>query len=215
MSLQNMTRIQAVNRILRAAREHPVSTLGSGGENDTLMAEQILDEVTLREQMTGLHINQTDAEFTPDSNDEVILPINTLEVRGSRWHRHRNYFFREVGGQLKLFDADKNPATPVFADDTKVYVRLSQSVDFESMPVVYQYSIVDQAAVEYAMAVLPSNAALQRLEAIAARSRAMARAADIRHRPSNMFEDSRSVGLRLGRDGVLRSWPYNDQIGSD
>ena len=215
MSLQNMTKLQAVNRILRAAREHPVSSLGSGGESDTLIAEQILDEVTLREQMIGLHINQTHTKFTPDSNDEVILPINTVEVRGSRWHQHRNYFFREVGGQLKLFDGDKDPATTVFADDDEVYVRLSQCLDFESLPPVYQYSIVDQAAAEYAAAVLPSNTALQLLEARAARSRAMARAADIRHRPSNMFEDSRSIGLRLGRDGVARSWPYNDQIGSD
>lgn len=209
MSLQNLTKLQAVNRILRAAREHPVSSLGLGGENDTLMAEQILDEVTLREQMTGLHINQTSTSFVPDADQQVILPINTVAAKGSNQHRHRNYFFREDDGRLLLFDADKTPATSLF-DDARVYVELVQSVSFEAMPPPLQFSVVDQAAFEYASTVLPSNSLLGVLESRAARSRAVARAHDIRSRPSNMFEDSHSIGLRLGRDGVRRSWPYND-----
>lgn len=207
-----MTKLEAVNRILRAAKEHPVSSLGSGGENDTLVAEQILDEITRREQMAGLHLNTVFTEFTPDStnSNRVILPITTLEVRGSRQHQHRNYFFREVAGELRLFDADETPATDEFPDDDRVYVRLVQAVAFEVMPIHHQFSIADQAAVEYAMAVLPSNSALPRLEQIAARSRAMARAHDMRNKPNNLFYDGRSQGPRIGTRWVPRSWPYND-----
>ena len=205
MSQQNMNRLEAVNRILRAAREHPVSSLGSGNESDTLMAEQVLNEITQREQMVGVHENQTVASFVPASDGRVILPNNAIAVKGWNEDHHRNFFLREHNGQILLYDADKAPASPVFTDD-KVWVRLVQSVIFDNLPLVLQFSIVDQAAVENAMAVLPSNSLLTRLEARAARSRAMARAADIRGRPSNLFNDSRSTGLRMGTVGVPRPW---------
>jgi len=209
MSQTNMTKLAAVNRILRAAREHPVSSLGAGGESDTIMAEAVLDEITQREQMVGVHQNQTVSPFTPNAAGNVVLPINTLTAVGWNQDHNRNYFVRETSGQMLLYDGDKSPATPVFTDTT-VYVRLVQSIIFEELPLVLQFSIVDQAAVEYAMTVLPSNTLLQRLEARAARSRAMARAADMRSRPSNLFEDSRSLGLRLGTIGVPRPWYSSD-----
>ena len=210
MSQQNLTKLEAVNRILRAAREHPVATLGEGGESDTLIAEQILDEVTRREQMVGLHLNQTTTSFTPNATTHrVILPNNTSAVTGFAQHGHRDFFFREVDGELRLFNGYETPATDLFPNDEKVYVRITQFVTFESLPVVHQFSVTDQAAFEYAATVLPSNSMLRILEQRAMRSRAMARAADIRSRPHNLLNDGRPSGLRLGRT-VARSWPFND-----
>ena len=108
----NLTKLEAVNRILRAAREHPVSSLGSSTLNDTLLAEQILDEVLIREQMQGIHQNTTEASFDRrDSDGKVLLPTNTLQVKGWNQHVNRNFFHREVDGEMILFDADEQPAT--------------------------------------------------------------------------------------------------------
>jgi len=162
MSLSNLTRLEAVNRILRAAHEHPVSTLGLGGETDSLIAEQVLDEVNRRVQMHGLHCNTAETSFTPDTgnNNRVVLPINTASVRGWNEHAYRNYFFREVSGEFRLYDGDKDPATDQFDDDNVVYVQITQVLDFEDLPFPIQFWIADEAAFEYAQAVLPSNSAL-------------------------------------------------------
>lgn len=206
----NLTKLEAVNRILRAAREHPVSSLGSSTENDSLMAEDILDEVLTREQMTGLHVNTVKTSFTPDSNNQVILPDATLAVAGADQHVHRDYFHKEVNGQIFLFDGGETPASSIFTDDSTVYIRITQRMDFEDLPVQHQFSIVDQAAVEYQEAVLGSSTLGRALEARAARSRAIARAYDMRSRPNNQIRHGRAQGPRAGTVYVPREWPYND-----
>lgn len=209
MSQMNLTRLQAVNRILRAAREHPVASLGDETQDDSLMAEQILDEILLREQMTGLHVNTVETAINRDSNDKIVLPSNTLQVKGWNQHVNRNFFHKEVNGVVYLFDADEMPATSDFSSDgadlSKVYVKLSQCLDFAELPAHVQFSIVDQAALEYQDAVLGDSQLRQQLEGRAGRSRALQRAADMRSRPHNQFEDGASEGPRRGRY-TPRSW---------
>lgn len=206
----NLTKTDAVNRILRGAGEHPVSSLGQTQENDSLMAEQILDEVNLREQMAGLHVNTTDTSFIPDADNsnKVVLPNNTLQVRGWNEHQIRNYFHRLTDGEVLLYDADREPATFNFEDDNEVFVRITQELQFEELPVQHQFSITDQAAVEYQRATLNSTTRDQGLQQIAARSRAVARAYDMRMLPHNQFNDGRSAGPRAGTRFVLRPWPF-------
>ena len=214
MTASNLTKLQGVNRILRAAREHPESSIGATPLNDTLVAEQMLDEVLLREQMTGQHVNTTEAAFDRRASDgKVILPSDTLQVKGWNQHVNRNFFHRELSGEIVLFDNDEQPATSNFsstgADLETVYLRITHCLDFEDLPAPLQFSIVDQAAVEYQEAVLGDPQLGAKLEARAGRSRAIARAYDMRSRPNNQFDDGRSQGPRLGRF-VPRGWPYND-----
>lgn len=213
----NFTKLEAVNRVLRGAHEHPVSSLGSGSESDSLMAEQILNEVLGREQMHGLHINTVNTSFIPDSGNSyrVVLPDNTLQVSGANQHQHRNFYFREVSGQLRLFDGDKTPATDSFEDDEPVYIRITQQISFDDLPLAHQFAIADQAAVEYQMAVLGSSTMDRHLRELAAHSRAKARAFDMRNRPHNQFADGRAQGPRAGTRYVQRAWPYNDNAYQD
>ena len=218
MTAMNLTKLEGVNRILRAARERPVSALGASTENDSLLAEQILDELIIREQMVGLHVNTTETTFTPDGTTGfVILPSDTLQVAGWNNHVARNYFHRRTSGDVFLYDADGIPGTwgatrdfsSTGTDDDTVYVRLTQGVEFDDLPLQHQFSTVDQAAVEYQQHVMGSRTVDAQLQARAARSRAIARAYDIRMRPNNQFEDGRSQGPRMGR-WTPRGWPYND-----
>ena len=214
MATMNLTKLNAVNRILRAAREHPVSSLGEGGESDSLLAEQLLDERLMQEQMIGLHVNTVDAEFTPDEDDNyrVVLPDNTMQVQGWNLHANRNFFHREDDGVVRLYDGDKVPASDSFEDDSTVSVKITYGLQFEELPVHHRFSIADQAAVEYQMAVLGSTTLDNHLKGIAGRSRAIARAHDMRSRPHNQFNDGRAQGPRTATRYVQRSWPYNDQV---
>lgn len=213
MPQMNMSRLEAVNRILRAARERPVSALGAATENDSLAAEQILDEILMREQMTGLHVNTTEAQYTPDVTGYVVLPSDTLQVTGWNNHADRNFFHRETSGAVYLYDADGVPGnwgvTRNFGssgtDDDTVYVRITQCMSFEDLPVQHQFSIVDQAAVEYQQSVMGSSSVDSQLQARAARSRAIARAYDMRSRPNNQFSNGVSEGPARGK-WTPRGW---------
>lgn len=194
MPTMNLTKLEGVNRILRGARERAVSSLGSTTLNDTLLAEQILDEVLMREQITGQHVNTTVASFTRDSDDNTVrLPSNTLQVQGWAQDIHKNYFHKEASGEVLLYDADETPATSDFsssgADRETVYLRITQCMDFADLPAAHQFAIADQAAVEYQEAVLGDPKLGEKLEARAGRSRAIARAYDMRMRPKNQFND--------------------------
>lgn len=211
----SLTKLEAVNRMLRGAKERPVSSIDSPTINDSLVAIQILDEKTKQIQMGGLHCNTTQTSFTPDgTTSRVILPANTMQVQGFAQHEHRNFFHRCVDGEVRLFDGSPDPlaaATDAFEDDDEVHVRITQLLAFEDLPVQIQFWIVDEAAVEYQMDVLGSSTADQRLSQRALISRAAGRAYDNRMRPGNMFINGRSQGLRAGRQYVPRTWPYNDR----
>jgi hypothetical protein len=206
----NMSKLDGVNRILRAAKEHPVAVLGSSTENDSLMAEELLDEVSKREQMTGLHCNTIDQEFTPDSNNsnKIVLPSNTLQVVAAYTNADRHFMHREVDGVTYLFDSE--PAEDVesdeFDNDTSVWVRITTLLDFDQLPLHHQFSIADQAAQEYQQAVLGSTTLDQALTQRAMRSRAIARAYDMRTRPANQFTHGRSTGAARGTRYTPRGW---------
>lgn len=75
------TKLEAVNVILSAAGEQPVTSL-TGTTADAANAESILDEVSRAVQSPGYHFN-TDKEvpFVPDNTTkEITLPSNILKI---------------------------------------------------------------------------------------------------------------------------------------
>ena len=79
-------------------------------------------------------------------------------------------------------------------------------MEFEELPAQIQFSIVDQASVEYQEAVLGDDSLGAKLEARAGRSRAVARAYDMHMQPHNLFEShAQSTGPKIGK-AVPRSW---------
>lgn len=201
----NLTELEAVNRILRSADEYPVSSLEETEINDTLIAQQVLHEVLLREEGTGWHLNTVCLELTPDPDDanRIMLPDTVLAVSGFGPDINRNFHWQMSGGLAFLVDMETGSME--FTEGQMVTIRVSKFIPFEELPSQYQFSVVDQAAVEYEDATHGSPSKNQILVQRASRSRAIQRAYDIRHRPHNQFYHGRASGPRFGRF-IPRAW---------
>lgn len=86
MSLPALTsRLDAVNIILSASGENPVSALNNTTA-DAANADSILEEVLRDVQSVGFHFNtENDFPLTPDNDGKIILPSNVAKVDVDSW----------------------------------------------------------------------------------------------------------------------------------
>lgn len=114
------SRLDAVNTILTASGEQPVSAL-INTTADVANAESILDETSRDVQARGWHFNtEKDVPFVPDSDGFINLPANVVKIdtdvyryadidpvqRGSRLYdrKNRTYVFkRKVEAEVVYF----------------------------------------------------------------------------------------------------------------
>lgn len=160
-----LTRLDAVNRILRANGEQPVSSLVTDGTNDTSIAEDVLDETLT--QFTVEFGEEVKVELTPTSAGKIVLASNILKLDGRDTDANRRLSRR---GSY-LFDIDNN--TDIFTAAVKLRVVYQQ--DFEDLDPAFQYMIVDEAALIYQADVKGDGEVDQRLQRRAIKSRAIAR----------------------------------------
>ena len=182
-----ISKLDAVNRILRAAGEYPVSTLAVTGSNDVTLAVQTLDEVALQYQLTGLNCNTVEKAVYPDVDGKVWIPDTTLAVDTVSTDYGRNLVQRGRTPTY-LFDVDNN--TDVFTVGTPIQIRITTALGFEDLPTAEQFEITDQAARMYQMATVGEAAQDKLLQEIAFMSRAKSRAADMRSRDISAFTSS-------------------------
>lgn len=179
-----LSKLDAVNRILRASGEYPVSTLAVTGSNDVTLAIQTLDEVSLQCQMTGLNCNTVTKTLLPDIDGRILIPDDTLSIDTVGTDLGRNVVQRGRAPTY-LFDVDNN--TDIFTVGTPLNVRMTISLDFEALPTAEQFEVTDFAARMYQMATVGEMAQDKLLQEIAFMSRARSRAADMRSRDVNAF----------------------------
>lgn len=191
-----LTKLDAVNRILRAAGEYPVSTLAGSDINDTTLAESVLDEVSLKIQLQNVDFNYTQRTLSPDSEGNIFLPVETLACEGAGVDYGRRLTLKG----LQLHDLDND--TSVFSSDVVCCVRYKLS--FEELETPYQFWIADVAAVEYHNQTVGDPQANQILVGIAAESRRHARAHEIRSRQANVFDGTGA--MRQGARRNITGW---------
>ncbi len=74
------SRLDAVNTILTAVGEQPVSAL-DGTTADAANAETVLDELTREVQSEGWHFNtENDVPLAPDNSGNINLPTNVAKI---------------------------------------------------------------------------------------------------------------------------------------
>lgn len=122
--MAGITKLEAVNTILAAIGEQPVSSLSSGLV-DAEAAEVVLTKTTKDVLARGYHCNTDhDFELVPDVDGYIWVPSGTLSV--DPVDRSQDYVVRDG----KLYDRDEQ--TYVFTESVKV--DLIQEMDFEDLP---------------------------------------------------------------------------------
>ena len=99
-----LTKLEAVNIILDAIGETPVSSLESGLP-DAEAAETKLNEINKTVQAKGWHQNtENKLKLMPDSNKNIIVPANYLRVDTTGTSQATNVSVRTYQNKSMLYD---------------------------------------------------------------------------------------------------------------
>lgn len=120
--MQATTKLEAVNSILMAAGEAPVSTIAGNNGLHVQQAISVLDEVSRRVQADGWTFNRLSQVFTLDQDNK--LPVNTdiisldvdLNQVGDLIYVIRNNFIWDMKNNTDVFTADLTLDVIVFLD---------------------------------------------------------------------------------------------------
>jgi hypothetical protein len=132
------TKLEAINTMLSAIGEAPVTQLNSGlVEAD--IAETILESVNREVQGQGLHFNrELNVTFNPDSNNNIVLPADIL--RADTTQNTSNPDLVQRG--LKMY----NRVTSTYNITQAVTLDLVVLLNFEDIPEVAKRYITIRAA---------------------------------------------------------------------
>ncbi len=186
--MPQMTKLEAVNRMLRGAGEQPVSTLVDDGTNDVSVAVTILNETSTECQFHNSRVNTT-LQRTVDNT--ILLSDNTLWVQTRDTDANKHV---ERRGRF-LYDVTNNRDT--FTADLKV--TISNERDFEDLTYAEQLEIADAAAREYQQRVVGDTTADGFLAERQARSQSGARQNETQQGRRGWLDDKYSRAITQRR----------------
>lgn len=131
MAVLGMTKIQAINQMLRAAGLMPVSSLSTGNSDDAGIAEEVLDRVNMAIQMQGwpenVEFNTTLTPVLSNGAYTIVADADILWVRSCYRDSHRNFTLK--GGMV--YDLDRR--TTDFGSTTAINVDICRLLDFDDL----------------------------------------------------------------------------------
>jgi len=140
MAVAATTELEAINIMLSAIGEAPISRLTGTLPVDAKIAQSTLNEINKKVQMEGWSFNtEIDVTLTRNSSNEINLPIDVLRV-DPNIHQHSTIDAIQRG--LKLYDRLNNKFE--FEEDlicTVVYFR-----NFDEIPEQARYYMTIKAA---------------------------------------------------------------------
>ena len=178
-----LSKLEAVNRILRSAGEFPVSTLNSQS-NDTLLAVSVLDEQTLYANMEGTLQNTVYTTITATADGFFLLPDTLLHIEtvGS----DAGLIVSTRGNNpTYLYDVANN--TTNWGSVTQLDVQQVIRLDFDDLPTQTQFSVCDSSARMYQMQTVGDVNQDQLLMQQQMLSEARSKQADARSRKANFL----------------------------
>lgn len=146
------TELEAVNEMLGAIGETPVSDLAVVGNTDTAIALRTLHGVSREVQSKGWWFNEDDRyTFTLNAENKAPLVAQILKVsplgRGSSLLTHRNNFLYDMRNQTDTFDTEAPPTA-----------KVTWFFDYELLPETARRYIAIRAARIFQKNVLGSEA---------------------------------------------------------
>lgn len=139
MAVLGITKLIAVNRMLRSINTTRVAALDTGGTSIQAFAEDVLDEITTQALVRGGDELWVPGKVLTPSAGSITLDSQVLAVRGSGKDIHRAFSIRGD----KLWDMAANLDAGVAA--VTVMVDLVYATDFVDLPPKIKESIVNEA----------------------------------------------------------------------
>ena len=166
MTLKSDTELSAVNSILAAIGQAPVTSINPSNP-ETSLIKQILDESILETLSEGWVFNTEDHyDLVPNVNDEILISEDMLRVDIHDDHIYRSEDIVRRNGKLY----DKVDHTDEFSGDvkvTKVWLW-----EYEELPSVFKRYIVHKASARAAIQLVSNPQLVQMLATQEALSRA-------------------------------------------
>lgn len=188
------TELEAVNMMLKAIGQTPVSSLDVPGVQDVATARSTLTEVSRKVQGPGLRWNsEADLPATRDVNGRVAVPSRALSIRGSKSAVARGLDIVQRGGFL--YDLARH--TNVFTEDFTIDVVWF--LDFADLPEPVAQHVAARAARQYAGDTLGETNILQEVLAEESRTLREMNRFNTRTSGANMLNGSWSVSNILRR----------------
>lgn len=148
-----LTKLEAVNIVLDAIGESPVSSLTSGLP-DAEAAESKLDEVRVEILSRGWHQNiEKDVKLKRDANNEILLSNIYLRIDSTGPDKETNVVQRYSNGKRKLFDIKERSYT----FDRDLTVDIIVDIPFDELTVELQNYIAARAARKFQESSLGSS----------------------------------------------------------
>ncbi len=147
------TTLQAINQMLTGIGQAPVVSLDIANP-EIATALSILENVNREVQGEGWHFNsEIKYPFTPDANDEIVIPDNVLQLSDNKYENVQQY--QTVIRNGKLYDKISHSFTswivsPVLCDVVWLF-------PFEDLPQVFKDYITQRAARVFAGSVVGSQ----------------------------------------------------------
>jgi len=161
------TELAAVNQILGAVGQAPVTTL-DGTNPDVSLAYNTLIEVSREVQSEGWYFNsELEYPFTPDVNKEILIPANVLSIDLSDLPENRGY--EVVKRQGKLY----NKIDHTFEWNGQVKCDVVWFFDIEDLPIPVLDYIVTRASVQASTKMVGDPTVYQMLQQKESLSRAV------------------------------------------
>lgn len=196
------SKLDAVNQMLVAAGQSPVSSLSSDAAADTNLALFYLDAAVKDHQLRGLAVQQYEAVLTPEADLRIALPSKTIEVAFCDLVQTQNTkYTQQVIPAIRdgyLFNTqDNNP----FWDASETYrLRLTVALDFEDVEPATQRSVVSTAAARYQLEQSGDANVAKRLAGEEAQFQYLNRQSDIRKRGSSILDSGSAFRATRGRN---------------
>jgi hypothetical protein len=147
------TQLQAINQMLTGIGQAPVVSLDIANP-EIATALDILESVNREVQGEGWHFNtEINYPFTPDANDEIVVPSNVLQLSDNKISNLQQY--QTVLRNGKLYD--KINHTFKFTTSDPVRCDVVWLFNFEDLPQVFKDYITQRATRVFAGSVVGSK----------------------------------------------------------
>lgn len=156
-----LSKLDAVNIMLEAVGESPVSSLSSGLP-EAEAAERFLDRLSQEIQEQGWSFNtDSDYEMSVDSDGFIKLNADILRIDTTgrdKWRAVSVRIDTNDNDQRKLYNNDENTYNWEDLGVSSVFVDVVNFLDFDNLPFTAANYIAYEAAVNYQTSTLGSRA---------------------------------------------------------